>query len=250
MAEGGQGIVYEAEEQHPRRRVALKLLLWGPFAPREARERFRRGIGLAASVKHPNVVAIHGRGVTSDGCPYYAMEWVDGEDLATYRAKPVQREVPELLRLFLGICDAIAAIHARGILHRDLKPANVMVDRSGRPRVLDFGLAKPAEPAAGDDASEITVDPVILGTPEWAAPEQLDLRGFWLVDRRTDIYALGRILQFLLTGGATLGAEDGSLDPVLRAIVRRAVAVDPADRYPAVEELARDCRRFLGDPAA
>ena len=170
---GGQGVVYEAFQTATRRRVALKVMLGGPFAGAASKRRFEREVELAARLRHPNIVAIHDSGVAS-GSYYFAMDYVDGVRLDEYgegrRDKgtrgpregvaavgPVGRggtgsaqrterlSLRDVLLLFTKICDAVNYAHQRGVMHRDLKPSNILVDTEGEPRVLDFGLAKQLE---------------------------------------------------------------------------------------------------------
>src|SRR5262249_51935988 len=143
---GGQGVVYQAIQQATKRKVALKVLLEGPFASPQSQRRFEREVELLGSLRHPHIVPVYDSGV-SQGRFYYAMEYIRGERL-TDHARARKLDVASILRLFRKVCEAVDHAHQKGVIHRDLKPANILVDDAGEPHVLDFGLAK----AAGADA--------------------------------------------------------------------------------------------------
>jgi serine/threonine protein kinase len=175
-----------------------------------------------AALDHPGIVPVHDAGRLPDGRAYYVMALVRGDRFDT-RAERVT--LADRLRLFDRVCDTVAFAHARGVIHRDLKPANIMVGPFSDVRVLDWGLAR----LGSDPARPITH---IAGTEGYMAPEQA--RG--LADERSDVYALGAILA---------GLAAGTPFRSLQAIVTRATADDPADRYPDVASLAADVRRFV-----
>src|SRR4051812_27194523 len=143
IARGGMGIVYRARQISLNRQVAVKILLGGEFANASFNERFRREAEAAASLNHPNVVAIHEVG-EDDGQLYFSMELIEGCSLAEMsRGHPLpMRQAAQLL---VAIAEAIAFAHARGVIHRDLKPSNVLLDQLGAPHITDFGLAKRAD---------------------------------------------------------------------------------------------------------
>jgi len=195
------------------------------------------------------------------------MKFVEGQRLDQHIASVPS--IPDRLRVFLRICDAVAFAHARNVLHRDLKPANVMVGPFGEVLVMDWGLAKilgnakqsPVQPTdagrtvfqtppipAGDDATEITRvtgHGTVMGTPGYMSPEQA--RGdVDSLDARSDIFSLGALLRFLLTSRPSDGAHASSrLDRPLESICTKATALVPADRYGSVQELAHDVSRYL-----
>ena len=258
---GGQGIVFAARQISTDRRVALKLLLHGQLATSMQRRRFEREIDFAAGLTHPSIVKVFDRGDTADGRPYYAMELVEGQPLDAFlreRHSPMR----DRLHLFCKIADAVSYAHQRAVMHRDLKPANILVDGRGDPRVLDFGLAKPA----GLDAESIATQAGdFIGTLRYASPEQV--QGDPLaIDVRTDVYSLSVILYEMLTDRlpyaheSPLSALVGSisteapirpraiaprLDADLETILLKGLEKDPARRYQAASELAADVGRFL-----
>jgi serine/threonine protein kinase len=231
--EGGMGTVYVVEDPELRRRVALKVL---DVPDSGIEERLRREAQVLALLEHPGIVPVHDVGILPDGRAYYTMKLVQGDRLDAYLSR--QPPVPERLRLFLRIADAVAFAHARGVLHRDLKPENVMVGAFGEVLVMDWGLAKlsgdPAH-AGAPNARPGTGDGAVLGTPGFMSPEQRAGNSA-AVDARADVYSLGAVLE------AMLGAE---ASPVLRAICRMAKADRAADRYPDVLSMAADVTRSL-----
>jgi eukaryotic-like serine/threonine-protein kinase len=234
---GGMGTVYVVEDGELRRRVALKVL---DVQDAQVEERLQREARVLARLEHPGIVPVHDVGRLSDGRAYYTMKLVEGERLDRY----AQREVslPERLRVFLRIAEAVAFAHARGVLHRDLKPQNVMIGSFGEVLVLDWGLAKVA--AAGPDRAAVgnleqaagnTGEGAVLGTPGFMAPEQ-QAGASRDVDARADVFSLGAVLQALLPPRAPAP---------LQAIARKAMSQRPDDRYPSAVDLAADVARFL-----
>ncbi|MCP3920031.1 MAG: serine/threonine protein kinase [bacterium] len=265
---GGQGIVFRALQLSTRRTVALKLLADGPHASGRARQRFEREVELSAGLDHPNIVTVYDSGETRDGRRFFVMEWVDG---VTPTAAALDLRVRDRVALFLKIAKAVHFAHLRGVLHRDLKPGNVLVDASGEPHVLDFGLAVPASIEPAEQRSRITVTGEFVGTFAYASPEHVsgDLAR---VDVRSDVYSLGVMLYEMLTGqlpysvdgsvvdavraiteveplAPSARARNAGLDPELDAIALQALAKECERRYQSVGELALDLRRYLaGEP--
>ena len=264
---GGQGVVYAATQLSTGRPAAVKALLSGSRATPEERHRFEREVALAANLRHPGIVTVFDGGTTAEGVMWLAMELVDGVPLDRWLSER-SPSTPEALALFRDVCDAVQHAHQNGVIHRDLKPGNVLVDRAGRPRVLDFGLAKQVL-SAGEASMRDTASGAFVGTLHWAAPEQLrgDPR---LVDVRTDVHALGLVLFRMLTGRLPWPDDAGladlmraiaetdaprpsslatGVDRDLDAIVLKALAKEPDRRYASAGELRRDLERHLaGDP--
>ncbi len=257
IARGGMGIVYKARQVSLGRIVAVKMLLFGPLSSPEFVKRFRAEASAAASLQHPNIVAIHEVGV-HQGQHYFAMDYVQGSSLAKVLSNgPLPaRGAASYLKT---IAEAIHYAHERGILHRDLKPSNVLIDADDQPRVTDFGLARRLE---GD--SELTVTGQVLGSPNYMPPEQATgKRG--KISRRSDVYSLGAMLYHLLTGRPpfvgealtdtleqVLNAEpvsprllNPSLPRDLETICLKCLEKEPDKRYATAQALAEELGRFL-----
>jgi serine/threonine protein kinase len=247
LGRGGMGAVYRCRVRDTGEDVAVKVL------PREAGEgegrfvtRFQREARVMAALKHPAIVSVFGSGETPRGLLYFCMEYVDGENVAMMIR--VSRRLPQDQAVFIiaTVCEALAFAHAAGLVHRDIKPSNIMVDRRGRVKIADFGLAKSA------DLEALTRSGLTVGTPEFVAPECF-VRGLE-VDGRADVYSAGVSLCQMLTGEIPRGAfrMPGSLveglDPRLNDIARRALRVDREQRYQSAEEMLRDLRALSGPP--
>jgi serine/threonine protein kinase len=253
IGEGGMGIVYLARDHELGREVALKVLRTPDPSPDE-RERILREARILASLEHPGIAPVHDVGVLPDGRVFYVMKRVRGERLDSFARGARSRA--ELLRVFRQVCDAVAFAHAAGVIHRDLKPQNVMLGAFGEVLVLDWGVAKlrgqPAGPISMSGvcaAAEDTATGAVMGTPGYMAPEQLTGRSA-AVDERTDVFGLGGILCFLLTGdhppaGLPEGGRWSAVPAPLRAICERARATAPELRYPSASELAADVANYL-----
>jgi tetratricopeptide (TPR) repeat protein/predicted Ser/Thr protein kinase len=263
IGHGGMGVVYEAEQQNPRRRVALKVLR-GLVADEHQVKLFRREIQVLARLRHPGIATIYEAGCTTDGQHFFTMELVSGVPLTEYIRGP-RRSAAEQLQLFLALCDAVAYAHQQGVIHRDLKPSNIMVDADGRVRVLDFGLAR----ITGADVSltQTAAPPgQIVGTLRYMSPGQA--RGDPAeIDERSDVYALGVILYELLTGQPPYDLDrvpaheavriiceqpprrPSTANPKLRGdldtILFAALAKESGRRYPSVAAFAADIQRYL-----
>ena len=253
---GGMGEVYRAHDAKLQRDVAIKVLSPQLAATTEARARFEREALSVAKLSHPNIVSIFEFG-DHNGLAYVVSELIDGE---TLRARLEQGPLPQrrAIAYALQIARGIAAAHARGIVHRDLKPENVMITRDDHVKILDFGLAKPMEPAPTDEtrvAGTLTSAGMVLGTFAYMAPEQV--RGL-AVDHRADIFAFGAVLFEMLSGDrafkgetaadtmtAILTKEPAELDttrlavsPAVDRIVRRCLEKNPDLRFQSATDLA------------
>jgi serine/threonine protein kinase len=229
IGQGGMGTVFRARDRLLEREVALKVLrpeLSGP----DSVIRLDHEARVQARLEHPGVVPIHDVGTLADGRIYYLMKLVRGESLETFRRTA---SLQASLRLFLRICDTVAFAHANGVVHRDLKPSNIMIGAFGEVLVLDWGIARAGQGEADEEGA-------VLGTPGFMAPEQA-AGAAHLIDPRTDIFALGAILQELA------GTEQ--VPRPLGSIITRAKAAEMQGRYPTVAELSADVTRFLdGEP--
>ena len=219
LGEGGMGMVYLAEQEEPiQRRVAVKVIKFG-MNTREVMARFDAERQSLAMMNHPGIAQVFEAGVTAEGRPYFAMEYVEGQPLTEYCDRR-QLTIRERLELFIQVCQAVQHAHQKGVIHRDLKPSNVLVmERDGEPvpKIIDFGLAA----AFGTGVSlsgGITRQGSLLGTPEYMSPEQAAGQS---ADTRSDIYSLGSIFYELLTGASPIDLEplrEGPPDELLRAI--------------------------------
>jgi WD40 repeat protein/serine/threonine protein kinase len=258
IARGGMGIVYRARQVSLDRIVAVKMLLAGPLAGKDFVQRFRTEAAAAASLHHPNIVAIHEVGF-AQGQHFFAMDFVEGLTLAQLVAKgPLPpRQAATYLKT---VAEAIHFAHERNVLHRDLKPSNVLVDSAtDQPRVTDFGLAKRLEAE-----TDLTLSGQLLGSPNYMSPEQSKAkRG--TVGKRSDVYSLGAILYHLLTGRPPFQGETltevlrqlADTDPLaphlliprvppdLETICVKCLEKEPAKRYQSAQELADELGRFL-----
>lgn len=261
LGRGGAGVVYLAERRDDEfhRQVALKLLRHSAW-DRPELEWLTRERRALAHLQHPNIAALVDWGVTDDGTPWLATEFIDGEPIDRYCASHAL-DVPKTLALFEQVCQAVQYAHRRLIVHRDLKPANVFVTNAGLVKLLDFGISKPLDDAASTQSTERRL------TPAYASPEQIDGSDITLA---TDVYGLGLLLYELLTG--TVPNASGSLldlarrlddEPAARPstadglsaerqrairgdldrIVGHALARNPEQRYPSVEQMLADLQR-------
>jgi len=282
LGQGGMGVVYEAEQQHPHRLVALKVIRGGAFVDDSQIRLFEREAEALGRLKHAGIAAIYESGQTADGQPYLVMELVRGLALDEYvrtftSVRPLTRaRVQQILSLYLRICEAIAYAHQRAVIHRDLKPSNIIVSTEGTGdipslaalpgiKVLDFGLARITD-VDKLDATVLTRAGDIRGTLAYMSPEQI--RGNPDdIDLRSDVYSLGVILYELVAGKRPY--DVGSLplleaartiaevqpapiateivDGDLRAIIGKALEKEPERRYQTVPALADDLSRYLTD---
>ena len=202
IGEGGCGVVYMAEQEHPvRRRVALKIIKLG-LETKQVIARFEAERQALAMMDHPNIAKVLDAGVTEAGRPYFVMELVRGVKITDFCGEN-RLSTGERLRLFIQVCLAIQHAHQKGIIHRDIKPSNILVtvddpDGLGCPKVIDFGIAKATQGRLTDDTL-FTAFEQFLGTPAYMSPEQAVMTSLD-IDTRSDIYSLGVLLYELLTG--------------------------------------------------
>jgi serine/threonine protein kinase len=204
IGEGGMGIVFEARHALLRRRTAVKLLPLGKSGAQNA-TRFEREVRLTSTLTHPNTVAIYDYGRSPDGLFYYAMEYLDGIDLQKLVDRSGAQPSPIVVHILEQICGALSEAHGAGLIHRDIKPANVILcERGGAPavaKVVDFGLVKAIEANDGGPTETKTRGPV--GTPLYMSPEAI--QNPEAVDARSDLYAVGAVGYFLVTGQHVFG---------------------------------------------
>lgn len=260
IGEGGMGVVYKARQLRLDRLVAVKVLPFGQFSRAEVVQRFRAEAAAAASLQHPNIVAIHEVG-EHEGQHYFSMDLVTGQTLAELvRDQPLPAK--RAAAYVKTIAEAVHYAHQQGILHRDLKPSNVLIDVNDRPRITDFGLAKRL---TAKSETELTFTGQVLGSPNFMSPEQAE--GAQAIGPATDIYSLGALLYHLLTRQPPFQAEtlttllkqvletepvpprrlNPSIPRDLETIVLKCLEKEPHRRYTTAQELADELGRFLED---
>src|SRR5262245_16802309 len=266
LGEGGMGVVYEAEQDHLRRTVALKIIKPGLASP-ELLRRFEQESQALGRLQHPGIARIYDAGTADTGLgpqPYFAMEFIHGKNVKDY-AEERHLNTRQRLEMVAKIADAVQHAHQRGLIHRDLKPANILVDETGQPKILDFGVARAID--SDMQATTHTDMGQLVGTLAYMSPEQVLADPLGL-DTRSDVYALGVILYELLAGRmpytiskkldetihaireedpARLSLISRSYRGDIETIVAKALEKDKARRYGSAAELAADIRRFLND---
>ncbi len=243
IGKGGMGQVYKARQISLDRNVAIKILPSNLSEVEEFRERFDLEAKVVASLIHENILQVYSKGVTAEGIHYFAMEYVDGEDLANKIRRGVTFPEAEVINIAGQACRGLEAAWKKNIIHRDIKPSNIMVTKNGMIKIADFGLARSLDPTR-----KLTQTNVYLGTVAYTSPEQGEGKP---LDHRTDIYSLGIVLYQLLTGRVPFMAETPSaliykhvyeappaprtlnpnISPEAEAVVLKAIAKKPEDRF-------------------
>jgi Tol biopolymer transport system component len=249
IGEGGMGVVFKAVDTRLERTVAVKIINPQALAGEETRNRFLRESRAGAALNHPNICTLYGAD-EADGVLFMSMEFVDGPSL---RAKIDERPLPleEALDIAIQAGEGLKAAHQNGIVHRDIKPGNILINKSGRVKILDFGLAQML------DLSQFTITGTVMGTPAYMSPEQLQAGK---ADERSDIWALGVVLYEMLSGRLPFKNQSGQglayqiihqepepltalrsgLPIEIDQIVAKALAKDPAERYQHVDDILVD----------
>ena len=272
LGRGGMGAVYLAERADGQfeKRVAIKVLKRGTDTD-EVLRRFRIERQILANLEHPNITRLLDAGTTTDGLPYFVMEFIEGTPITRF-VQCENMDLRERLKLFLKVCSAVDFAHRDHIIHRDIKPANVLVKRDGEPKLLDFGIAKLLSVDSND--GDVTVAAERRFTPVYAAPEQSMGQPATIA---TDVYSLGALLYELLTGKPPPSSSNGNssqdnltkhltesplpshvvTDPEtkrqlcgqLDKIVAKTMRRDPAQRYSSAAQLSADIERYLNGEA-
>jgi len=265
IARGGMGVVFEAVQDEPRRTVAVKVMK-DSLASDEALRRFRYEAQLLARLRHPGIAQVYEAGThdgTAGAVPFFAMEYIPNAKPITEYAEWKKLSADARLELFARVCDAVHHGHQRGIVHRDLKPGNILVDSSGNPRIIDFGVARATD---SDMATIQTEVGQIIGSLNYMSPEQFEADPND-IDTRSDVYALGVVLYELMRGELPydlsnttiieaarivrdytppkLSRDDPSLRGDVETIALKALEKDRDRRYQSAHGLAADVRRYL-----
>lgn len=270
LGEGGMASVYLARDRELDRLVAIKVVALAESGP-ALTQRLTREAQIVARLEHPGIIPIHDFGFLTDGRAFYVMKYVEGVTLEDFVAQNHNRA--DLLRVFQKVCDAISFAHSRGVIHRDLKPANIMIGEFGEALVMDWGISAvirsdATEPTSAgtsrDKTPESTAHGTILGTPAFMSPEQAhgDVSA---IDYRTDIYSLGALHYFVLTGRSPFTGDSAEsirlavvagnlVEPrqlnhdtpkALNAICLKSMSKQPDNRYQSCSDLSQDLTNFL-----
>ncbi len=274
IAAGGMGVVYEATQTNPRRTIALKIMKRG-ITSRSALRRFQHESQILARLRHPGIAAIYQAGIHKDEIPgygkveepYFAMEYIPNAKSVVEYANAKKLSIRDRIELFAKVCEAIHHGHQKGIIHRDLKPSNILIDSSGHPKVIDFGVARSTDSDMAVTTLQTDVG-MLIGTLQYMSPEQCDADPYDL-DTRSDVYSLGVILYELLCNqlpydvsratvyeAARVIREESppkpsTINKVLRGdvetILLKSQEKDRKRRYQSAAELAQDIKRYLNN---
>jgi len=249
LGQGGMGVVYKARQRHLNRLVAVKILPPSADADPAFAERFTREAQALAQLNHPNIVQVYDFGRT-DEFFYFVMEFVDGLNLRAL-IRGGHLEPAQALKIVPQICEALQFAHDEGIVHRDIKPENILIDKRGRVKIADFGLAKLL--GRSPDELSLTGTGQLMGTLGYMAPEQLQQAH--TVDHRADIYSLGVVFYEMLTGQLPIGrfeppSKKAHVDVRLDNIVLKSLETEPGRRYQHVSEMKQQVDRFSSGRAS
>ncbi|MGC2389918.1 MAG: serine/threonine-protein kinase, partial [Candidatus Acidiferrum sp.] len=259
LGQGGMGAVYQAHDRELERQVAVKVIRADMAANPEILRRFKQELILARQITHKNVIRIFDLG-QADGIKFITMEYIEGENLQSVLRRKKKLDPAEAANIIAQVCRALEAAHAEGVIHRDLKPQNIMLDKSGRAYVMDFGIARSMLGAG------MTQTGALIGTPDYMSPEQA--KGQTL-DARSDLFSVGIIFYEILSGqvpfdadttmgklwkrtnepARPLGELDKAIPQPLSDIVRKCLEIDPQKRFGSTTELLQQIEIWQG-PAA
>ena len=250
LGQGGMGAVYKARQKQLDRLVALKILPPEISRTKAFAERFTREARSLAKLSHPRIVSVHDFGHTKDGLYYFIMEFIDGTDLRRV-IQSGTLSADEALAIVPQVCEALQFAHEEGIVHRDVKPENILLDKKGRVKIADFGLAKLLDRPA--TVYTLTQAGQRRGTPHYMAPEQIEHPG--QVDHRADIYSLGVVFYEMLTGELPLGrfappSQKVQVDVRLDQVVLHSLEKEPERRYQHASEVKSDVEVISAEPKA
>lgn len=237
IGRGGMGVVYKGRQKDLDRVVAIKLLPAEMAVDEQFVERFRREARTLAKLHHPGIVSVYEFGQTVEGHLFFVMEYVAGTDLRRLMKKQ-GLDSGQALAVVSQVCEALRAAHAQGVIHRDIKPENVLVTEDGQIKLADFGLSRPVD---DDTSRRFTMTNMVMGTPDYMAPEQRSGQA----DHRADIFALGVMLYEMLTGQVPRGAFDPpsrklQIDVRIDKVVVKALQEEPERRYQNVTDMKTD----------
>jgi eukaryotic-like serine/threonine-protein kinase len=259
LGQGGMGAVYQAHDREVDRQVAIKVIRADLASNPEILRRFKQELILARQITHKNVIRIFDLG-QADGIKFITMEYIDGENLQSILRRKKKLEPAEAANIIAQVCRALEAAHTEGVIHRDLKPQNIMLDKSGRAYVMDFGIARSMA------ASGLTQTGALIGTPDYMSPEQA--KGL-VLDARSDLFSVGIIFYEMLSGEVPFSADttmaklwkrtneparplqqlDKTIPQALSDIVRKCLEIDPQKRFSSATELLQQIETWQG-PAA
>ena len=259
LGQGGMGAVYQAHDRELDRQVAIKVIRGDMTANPEILKRFKQELILARQITHKNVIRIFDLG-QAEGIKFITMEYIEGEDLQSVLRRKKKLEPAEAANIMAQVCRALEAAHSEGVIHRDLKPQNIMLDKTGRAYVMDFGIARSTLTPG------MTQTGALIGTPDYMSPEQAKGQP---LDSRSDLFSVGIIFYELLSGQIPFNADttmgklwkrtseparpladlDKSIPQPLSEIVRKCLEVDPQKRFASAAELLRQIETWQGPSA-